>query len=44
MKRWQDGMADARTLAVRQCAQAGWCQAMTLREVDYSKALLEDPL
>ncbi|KAI0733999.1 hypothetical protein C8Q72DRAFT_880705 [Fomitopsis betulina] len=44
MKRWQDGVADARTLAVRQCAEAGWCQAMTLREVDYSKVPLEDPL
>ena len=44
MKRWQDGMADARTLAVRQCTEAGWCQAMTLRKVDYSKVPLEDPL
>ncbi|KAI0720896.1 hypothetical protein C8Q72DRAFT_798350 [Fomitopsis betulina] len=44
MKHWQDGVADARTLAVRQCVEAGWCQAMTLREVDYSKVPLEDPL
>ena len=44
MKRWQDGVADARTLAVRQCAEAGWCQAMTLSDVDYSKVPLEDPL
>ncbi|KAI0728074.1 hypothetical protein C8Q72DRAFT_885778 [Fomitopsis betulina] len=44
MKCWQDGVADARTLAVRQCAEAGWCQAMTLREVDYSKVPLEEPL
>ncbi|KAI0714364.1 hypothetical protein C8Q72DRAFT_891885 [Fomitopsis betulina] len=44
MKRWQDGVADAHTLAVRQCVEAGWCQAMTLRKVDYSKVPLEDPL
>ncbi|KAI0732639.1 hypothetical protein C8Q72DRAFT_793017 [Fomitopsis betulina] len=44
MKHWQDGVANARTLAVRQCTEAGWCQAMTLREVDYSKVPLEDPL